>query len=174
MSEPTNVSHLHTVNEVADDPVPRFHRKRELGDDEMDITPMIDITFLLLIYFLVAAHLDNKASVELPKARYGATVPVRESVILTVEKGEQGTSRVFRGDGVDTANEFTARNLEDREKEIIDYIQTGLSEPVSPRRKYVLIKASPTVKHREVSRVAKAVGLIPEVEQLHIAVLEDQ
>lgn len=167
-----SVSHLHTVEEVAEDPVPRFHRKRELGDDEMDITPMIDITFLLLIYFLVAAHLDNKASVELPKARYGTTVPVRESVILTIDKGEQGGSRVFRGDGLDPANEFTSINLEDREKEIIDYIKVGLAEPVSPRKRHVLIKASPTVKHREVSRVAKAVGQVEEVEQLHIAVLE--
>ncbi len=33
--------------------------RRPLDDSEMDITPMIDITFLLLIFFLVAARLDE-------------------------------------------------------------------------------------------------------------------
>ena len=41
----------HVVDAADDQPV---IRRRQLDDSEMDITPMIDITFLLLIFFLVA------------------------------------------------------------------------------------------------------------------------
>ena len=92
-------SHLHHVDDIADDPPPRFPRSRFADETEMDITPMIDITFLLLIFFLVASHMESQASVPLPPAQYGATVPVKESVIITLDKGEADTARVFKGDG---------------------------------------------------------------------------
>ena len=39
-------------------------RKRRFDDAEMDITPMIDITFLLLIFFLVASKMDEGATLD--------------------------------------------------------------------------------------------------------------
>ena len=59
-------------------------RRRRGDDTEMDITPMIDITFLLLIYFLVAAKIEEQSSVELPPARHGEDVSAKNSIILTV------------------------------------------------------------------------------------------
>ena len=63
-------------------------RRNRDDDCEMDITPMIDITFLLLIFFLVAARLDEDTPVELPPARHGTAVAVKSSVIITLAEGD--------------------------------------------------------------------------------------
>lgn len=173
MPDDDNLSHLHHIEEIADDPIPRFHRTRDLADAEMDITPMIDMTFLLLIFFLVASRIDATTSVDLPPARYGAAVPLKESVVLTVAPGDEGTARVYRGDGTDPKNEFASLNLQTQEDQIVQYLQSELATATPPRH-HVIIKAARGVKHREVARVARAVGKVEKIEQLHLAVLEVQ
>ena len=59
-------------------------RRARTDDAEMDITPMIDVTFLLLIFFLVCSSPDQQNSVDLPKARYGTGVDKKNSVVITV------------------------------------------------------------------------------------------
>lgn len=46
---------------------------KEMGDDlELDMSPMIDMVFLLLIFFIVASQIvDPKPQVEIPEAAYG-------------------------------------------------------------------------------------------------------
>ena len=56
-------------------------------DSDMDITPMIDITFLLLIYFLISSVPNPNTTVQLAKARYGKGVLDHDSVILTIVDG---------------------------------------------------------------------------------------
>ena len=68
-----------------EEPPIRIRRKRN-DDDEMDITPMIDITFLLLIFFLVAAKMESQGALELPPARYGTPVSAKNSVVLIVSQ----------------------------------------------------------------------------------------
>ena len=46
-------------------PPVRFAGKRE-SDDEMDMTPMVDVTFLLLIFFMVTAAYSLQRSLEVP------------------------------------------------------------------------------------------------------------
>lgn len=46
-------------------PPVRFASKRT-SDDEMDMTPMVDITFLLLIFFMVTASYSLQRSIEVP------------------------------------------------------------------------------------------------------------
>ncbi len=50
--------------------------QKDLGDDlELDMSPMIDMVFLLLIFFIVASQIiDEKPKVEIPTASY-AKVP---------------------------------------------------------------------------------------------------
>ena len=72
-------------------------RRRPLPETEMDITPMIDITFLLLIFFLVASKMDPNNAVALPKARYGTSVVEKNSVVILVSKGTSDAALVARG-----------------------------------------------------------------------------
>lgn len=47
--------------------------QKDIGDDlELDMSPMIDMVFLLLIFFIVASQIvDEKPKVEIPTAAYG-------------------------------------------------------------------------------------------------------
>ena len=43
-----------------------FRRKEKTEDAEMDMTPMVDVTFLLLIFFMVTAAFTMQKSFEVP------------------------------------------------------------------------------------------------------------
>ncbi len=75
-------------------------RKRSLREDvEMDITPMIDITFLLLIFFLVCSTPDQQSAIELPSARHGKGVGEKDSVIITLSDEGVDSAPVYLADG---------------------------------------------------------------------------
>ena len=147
-------------------------RRRLAEDSQMDITPMIDITFLLLIFFLVAPTLQSEARVELPPAHHGDAVGTKDAVILTVARGTGERAQIYKGDGMEPENLLSAASLPDQEDEISRYVENELNEG-SPPKNHVLIKAGRDVKHREVARVAKAVGKVGDVK-LYVAVLEEQ
>ncbi len=51
----------------ADEALPvRFHNDNDREADELDMTPMVDVTFLLLIFFMVTAAFSLQKSIESP------------------------------------------------------------------------------------------------------------
>ncbi len=133
---------------------------------DLDITPMIDITFLLLIFFLVASIPDARTAVELPPAHYGGSVNRRTSVIITVaERDGPGPPLVYLADG-----KLGAPLSDDpamQETEIARAVEEGYAEG----KPSVLVAAERGVKHRDVSRVAAAASQVEGIK-LHLAVLE--
>ena len=82
-------------------------RKRRGDDDEMDITPMIDITFLLLIFFLVASKMDEAAALKLPPARHGLPVGARNAVVISVTQGgPDGGALIYKGENLKAGDLF--------------------------------------------------------------------
>ena len=130
----------------------------------MDITPMIDITFLLLIFFLVASKMDPNSAVQLPKARHGTAVVEKNSVVIIMSDGGEN-ALVARENG----DPFSG-DVAQMENEVRDYVDAGFAEG----KQFVLIKAEKQIKQREISKVAKAIGLAPDAQNLHIAVMETQ
>ena len=63
-------------------------RKENPDDGELDITPMIDITFLLLAFFVVVSKMDPQQAVDLPSATVGEAVQDKDSVILIIGKSK--------------------------------------------------------------------------------------
>jgi biopolymer transport protein TolR len=151
---------------------PVVTQRSRLENAEMDITPMIDMTFLLLIFFIVASKLGPKAHVELPKAQYGAAVVMQNAIILTVGEGEP-MARVYKGESAEGKDEIPGGNVEEQEQAIVEYIEEEYRRRsgagVSPEN--VLIQAARGLKHREVSRVAKAASRA-EVPNLYVGVAE--
>jgi biopolymer transport protein TolR len=147
-------------------------------EGDLDITPMIDITFLLLIFFLVAAKLQQSATAELPTARYGSGVSTKTAAILTVIPGPGEHAKVFKGDTIDSAAQVKAADLTDQEREIAAYIERQLAgdPPEVEPKQHVLIKAARDVRSREVARVARAAGQAnaSKTIQMHFAVRETQ
>jgi biopolymer transport protein ExbD len=62
-----------------------LRRKKNKSEAELDITPMIDITFLLLIFFMVTSTMQANKDRDIPTATSGGqvnTVGMLEIVIL--------------------------------------------------------------------------------------------
>jgi len=145
-------------------------RRRGKTDSEMDITPMIDVTFLLLIFFLVASTPDVQAVIELPPADHGIGVSQRDSTIITIGDSGQENAPVFLADGR-YPNALISGSLEAQRQIIAEHVQEGLHS--KSKKSDVLIKADRSVKHRDVARVIKAVSHVEGV-RIHLAVLETE
>ena len=155
--------------------------RARVEDTEMDITPMIDITFLLLIYFIVAANMDQQDEVPLPPARYGVAVAERSALTLTLDADSAGNPLIYLGDGREAATQLAMQDLVEQEKAIAGYAREGFDParagPGNVKRQ-IIIKASGNVKHRDVDRVARAAAegareMLPAGLQLNFAVLEE-
>ena len=64
----------------AEEAAVNFHSRRKVADAEMDMTPMVDVTFLLLIFFMVTAVFSSQKSFQIPtpKEERAATVTTLE------------------------------------------------------------------------------------------------
>jgi len=145
---------------------PVLPRRQVENTTDLDITPMIDITFLLLIFFLVASTADMQDAVKLPAARHGKGVSEETAIIITVdERGGPGSALVYLGDGT------KGKLLPDDPDIQKERIARAVQESFDAGKPTVLVKAARGVIHREVSRVAAAAGLVEGI-QLHMAVLE--
>jgi len=144
-------------------------RKPTTIDAGIDITPMIDIVFLLLIFFLVASKMDEAASVKLPPAERGQNVSQENAIIVIVKKNERGEIVVARRDG----SPFS-RQIEQQEAQIGKYVEAGLSgaAPFGRPMHSIILKAQRDVREGEVARVAEAIGRVTDISVLHYAVLE--
>ncbi len=56
-------------DEVDPDPGLNFTKKGEEQEDGMDMTPMVDVTFLLLIFFMVTASFSLQRSIQQPPSQ---------------------------------------------------------------------------------------------------------
>jgi len=155
-------------SEYGDSFAPSMVRKRNLREDvEMDITPMIDITFLLLIFFLVCSTPDQQSAIELPAARYGKGVGERESVIITLSDEGVDSAPVYLADG-----KIQSKRLPDDLEQQREMIRSAVDKGRRQEGKEnVLIKADRNVASRDVARVIKAVSAV-EGTKIHLAVLE--
>jgi biopolymer transport protein ExbD len=155
------------ADERQDPAAPLMSRQRPTVDDEMDITPMIDITFLLLIYFLLVSVPDMQASIQLPHARHGDPVSQRIATVITLGESSGESSPVYLADGKVPAA-LAEGNLSAQRTVIVEHVRRGLQDE---DRIDVVIKADRRVPHREVARVMQAASQVEGI-RLHLAVLE--
>lgn len=148
--------------------VDKRRTRRRYVEPDMDIAPMIDLTFLLLIFFLVSSRPDQLTAIDLPEATHGVGVSEVNSVILTVGMGGLGNAPVYAADGRIPGTEL-ADDPETQRQQIRELVEQGLME----NRPNVIIKADKNVAHREVARVVKAVSQVEGV-RIHLAVLDKQ
>jgi biopolymer transport protein ExbD len=110
-------------------------------DAEVDMAPMIDLVFLLLIFFMVASVVvSKKVEVELPKSQ-AATVPedIKGRVILSVDANDQ----IYYGMVIVTLDEL---------KEII-----AQELELDPDLR-IMIRADQTVLYEQLKKIMIACG----------------
>ena len=160
------------------------NKPRKMEEAEMDITPMIDCTFLLLIFFLVTSKMDASATLRLPPAKHGAAAVEINSVILFVAKSADGGAIPYYNDELGNRKAFDVGDPLRQEEEIREYVGREFSKPTAKddpiRKSAVIIKAEMGIKHREIVRIAKAASVLPglneevEVKMLYVAVQDNQ
>ncbi len=175
-----------------EDVVDSLRRRRPRDSADLDITPMIDIVFLLLIFFLVASIPDMQVEADLPPARHGVGVNPRSAVVFTLaERGGNERAKVYLSDGksgqpipADLAGQEAAieralrgqagvalpDDLAEQESIIRRAVSIGFHRAGMTT---VLVKAEKGVLHRDVARVTKAIAAADaENIQLNLAVHE--
>lgn len=151
----------------ADEDAPILERRPVRDEAELDITPMIDVTFLLLIFFIVASVPDPNSAVNLPPARYGSSVSKNSSFTVTLSDTGNNSVDVFLAEGK------KGDPLPKDEDAQTEAIREAVSMAVQEGKSSVIVKADKGVAYHDVSRVAAAVGLVDGVS-LHFAVLESE
>ena len=131
--------------------------KRNPEEGEIDITPMIDVTFLLLAFFVVVSRMDPQAAVDLPKASFGFSVPDKNCVTLVVTAADNADGfEVYKGRSMRGDTRVAAGDPIDQETEIGDFVEQQLS--AHPQKEAVLIKAEGDVKTGAVELVKRGVA----------------
>ena len=150
-------------------------RKTKTEDAELDITPMIDITFLLLAFFVVVSKMDPTTAVDLPKAQYGFAVPEKNCVVFVVTQGATPEeSLIFKGRGKEESSLIPAGDPIEQETAVADYIETELS--ARPEVSAILIKAEGNVKTKAVELVKRGISIseLGRERQIYVGVEEEQ
>jgi biopolymer transport protein ExbD len=135
------------------------------NDNNLDMTPMIDVTFLLLIFFLVSSVPDVRAALDLPQAEHGVGVGKRAALVISIaQPADEGGIAVYLSDlksgeplsGTRDAQEIAVRRA----------VETAFAAGTNQ----VLVQAERRVRHRDVARLVRAASM-PGVS-VNLAVME--
>ncbi len=75
-------------------------------DDELDLTPMIDMSFMLLAFFVVSSSMEAGSALQLPNAESGDRLDLKKTAVVTVFNAPQAPE-IFLSDGTRTNGPVT-------------------------------------------------------------------
>ena len=136
-------------------------RKKPIMEDaEMDMTPMIDVTFQLLIFFMLTNNLANSAPILLPEAKFGrgVTPEGRQMVIMT------GAGQYYLGEQV--APENGVASLDELVSEI------GRNAQAAESTMDVIVNGEKDVKYGQLRQLVEKLGGVPNVGRVLLGVEE--
>lgn len=140
-------------------------RRSIVDDARFDVTAMVDLVFMMNIFFLVSWIGAALAEIDLPAARHCTAADGDTSVIVTMTDNAGQTPSVYLGD----ARPGSELNPSRVEEEITAAAEAGQREG----KVTVLIKAEKNVKLRDVARIARA-ATIAKSMKLNLAVMEKE
>ena len=143
-------------------------RRKPMHDEaKFDITAMIDLVFMMNIYFLVTMVTAALEEINLPSARHCIPAERDSSVIISIlDNLDGGAARVFVGED-DSGDSL--RDLAEQEQAV----RSAVQEAVAAKMTTVLIKAERNVRLRDVARVGRWAAASPGME-LKLAVIEKE
>ena len=137
-----------------------MRRRNRTADEELDITPMIDVTFLLLIFFMVASTMEGKPDLPLPPARTGTGVVADDATVITLSI-DDGSPAIKLGDGPGSP----IGTLE----QVAPYVSDGVAQ----QRTTLIIKADRDLPSGFVEDVARAAN-VEGVGEMYYGVEEER
>lgn len=143
--------------------------RKKRDDDEMDITPMIDITFLLLIFFVVCSTMDPTKIGTIPEADNGLAISAKKCAVIFIDPLGDDKVVLKRFDG----SEFS-RDEDMQATEIIEYITSELEKAIGVPKEHVMLFGDSEVKVGQVTRIQKIIGdAFEDIDSTYIAVKEN-
>jgi biopolymer transport protein ExbD len=133
----------------------RLNKRRRTTLAEMNMTPMIDVTFLLLIFFMTATQITevNKERVELPQQK---GTEDQQPAMLTINVTEAGKI-VVSGRVVSLA-------------ELMAIVSDELAKVEDdPQRLTVVLRSDARAKSRTVNAITANLGRL-DITRIHLAV----
>jgi biopolymer transport protein ExbD len=150
-------------------PLLRFGLKR-LGDDELDLTPMVDVTFQLLIFFMLTMAMGLQKSIEVPTPNRSS----QPAAARTLEDFEEDEDYIIvRIDADDTiwVEESEATKLEIVPK--LRKIREEGRKPGAPPPGSMLVLASGEAHHETVVAVLDA-GTEVGMQNVRLSALDEE
>jgi biopolymer transport protein ExbD len=141
-----------------------FPRQAKAADADFDITAMIDLVFMMNIYFLVTFVTAALGEINLPAANHAVPLDGDKATVITVLAGpDWKTVFVYLGDG---KKGTPLVEPDDQATRIAAEVETAAARGKTA----VLIKAEKGIRLREMKRIATAASR--EGMTLHIAIME--
>lgn len=149
-----------------DSPLVPGGRHRE--EANFDITAMIDLVFMMNIFFLVTMVSAALNELDLPSSSHCIPVDEEASIVISILKGpaDSGDARVFLGSG---ESGRLLSSLSEQEDELRAAIETGIASG----KDTVLIQAEKNVTLREIAQTGRIVAAIQNI-RMKLAVIEEQ
>ena len=139
-------------------------RRPDSEPPEFDITAMVDLVFMMNIYFLVTFITVAMGEMSLPSAEHATALNADTAVILSLVRSLDGESvTVYLGDGDKGEPLNDAAQQDER-------IQAAIEEGVAEGKTAVLLKAESKVRLADLFRISSL--LSTQDLKLHVAVLE--
>ncbi len=141
-------------------------RKASHNEAEFDITAMIDLVFMMNIFFLVTTVAAASAQINLPSSSHCVAADPDVSVIVSILESQEdgGSGQVYLGEA---NGGVPLETLDDQERQI----KVAVEEGVELKKNTFLIKAESNVSLRDVARVGGWAASMQGVE-LKLAVIE--
>jgi biopolymer transport protein ExbD len=136
--------------------------RKPLSDDaKFDITAMVDLVFMMNIYFLVAWIVAASAEIDLPAARHCIAADPDAAVVITITAGQ--TPTVYLGE----ARPGGGIHPDEVEWRLKKAAEDGKNEG----KTFVLVKAEKMVRLRDLVRISAA-ACSAKGMKLNLAVME--
>ena len=141
-------------------------RKPHEEPPEFDITAMVDLVFMMNIYFMVSFITLALAEINLPQAGHVQPLDGDEAVVFTFVGTLDGKGVTVSAGAGDEVTTLDAGDAQDEQ------IAAAVEQGAANGKKSVLIKAEKKVRLGELFRVATAASA--EGMKLHVAVTEKE
>ncbi len=129
-------------------------------DEELDLTPLIDVAFLLQIFFMVTSTIAMAAAIVMPEAKHGIAPKLTKAITMTIYHTENGPE-LYLADG-------KGRNGVAQLTDIPGYVQ----EELAKGNNLILIKADLAVASGYVEDVARTASQVEGIERYLVGVTE--
>jgi biopolymer transport protein ExbD len=134
-----------------------------VDDAHFDVTPLVDLVFMMNIFFMVTWLTTAMAEADLPTAQHCTATDADRAVVVTL-LDDGPTASVHLGD---TKGNTVGGEPDEQAQRVLAAVQAGQKEG----KDTLLIKAEKKVHLRDVARVAAAVASIEGIK-LRLGVIE--